>query len=90
MTRTVICRKYQAELPGLDRPPLPGKLGEEIYAHVSAQAWREWQAHQTTLINEKRLSLIDPEVRKFLREQMERFFDNRTVEQAEGFLPKKP
>lgn len=88
MTRMVFCRKYQAELPGLDKPPLPGKLGEEIYENVSAQAWREWQTHQTTLINEKRLSLIDPEARKYLREQMERFFANRDVEQAEGFVPK--
>jgi Fe-S cluster biosynthesis and repair protein YggX len=90
MTRTVFCRKYQAELPGLDKPPLPGKLGQDIFEHVSERAWREWQAHQTTLINEKHLRLIDPEARKYLREQMERFFDNRDVEQAEGFVPKKP
>ncbi|MBG7070668.1 Fe(2+)-trafficking protein, partial [Pseudomonas aeruginosa] len=24
MSRTVMCRKYHEELPGLDRPPYPG------------------------------------------------------------------
>ena len=90
MSRTVFCRKYQRDLPGLDKPPLPGKRGQEIFDTVSQQAWLEWQAHQTTLINEKHLSLIDPAARKYLLEQMDRFFDNRDVEQAEGFVPKKP
>ncbi|MCO3053849.1 hypothetical protein FA249_28875, partial [Pseudomonas aeruginosa] len=26
MSRTVMCRKYHEELPGLDRPPYPGCL----------------------------------------------------------------
>ena len=90
MTRTVFCRKYRRELPGLEKLPLPGKRGQEIFETVSAQAWAEWQAHQTTLINEKHLKLIDPDARKYLLEQMERFLDNRDVEQAEGFVPKKP
>jgi len=90
MTRTVFCRKYQRDLPGLEKPPLPGKRGQEIFDTVSAQAWGEWQAHQTTLINEKHLKLIDPEARKYLVEQMERFLDNRDVERAEGFTPKRP
>jgi len=88
MSRTVFCRKYREELPGLERPPLPGKRGEDIYENISQKAWLEWQAHQTTLINEKHLSLIDAAARKYLLEQMERFFDNRDVEQAEGFVPK--
>ena len=88
MSRTVFCRKYREELPGLERPPLPGKRGQDIYENVSQKAWLEWQAHQTTLINEKHLSLIDPDARKYLLEQMERFLDNRDVEQAEGFVPK--
>ena len=89
MTRTVRCRKYGEELPGLDRPPLPGKRGQEIYETVSKKAWDAWIAHQTTLINEKHLRLIDPEARAYLLEQMENFFDNKEVEQAEGFVPKK-
>jgi Fe-S cluster biosynthesis and repair protein YggX len=85
--RMVFCRKYRKELEGLDAPPLPGKRGQEIYETVSKQAWSEWQKHQTMLINEKHLSLIDPEARKYLTEQMGRFFDNADVEAAEGYVP---
>ena len=66
MTRTVHCRKYQREMEGLDVPPLPGAKGEEIYATVSRQAWNEWQALQTMLINEKHLNLRDPAARRSL------------------------
>lgn len=88
MTRMVHCRKYGEELPGLDRPPMPGKRGQDIYDTISKKAWEAWQAHQTTLINEKHLRLIDPEARAYLLEQMEKFFANEDVEQAEGFVPK--
>ena len=50
MTRTVLCRKYKQELPGLDRAPYPGPKGEDIFANVSRQAWDEWQKHQTCLL----------------------------------------
>jgi Fe-S cluster biosynthesis and repair protein YggX len=89
MTRLVFCRKYRQALPGLEKPPLPGALGQDIFEHVSARAWQEWQAHQTLLINEKRLRLIDPEARDYLRQQMQRFFANEDVEQAEGYVAKK-
>ena len=85
--RMVFCRKYRQELEGLDAPPLPGKRGQEIFETVSMRAWTEWQKHQTMLINEKHLSLIDPAARKYLAEQMERFFDNADVESAEGYVP---
>ena len=39
MTRTVQCRKYQKELPGLDVPPYPGPKGEEIFNQLSNQSW---------------------------------------------------
>ncbi len=67
MTRLVMCRKYQEELPGLDRPPYPGAKGQDIYDHVSRKAWEEWQKHQTMLINERRLNMMNAEDRKFLQ-----------------------
>ncbi|MDX9873685.1 MAG: oxidative damage protection protein [Spongiibacteraceae bacterium] len=87
MTRTVLCRKYGREMEGLDAPPYPGPKGQEIFETVSKQAWQEWQAHQTMLINEKRLSLVDPSTRKFLQEEMEKFFAGDDFEQAEGYVP---
>ncbi|MEG0067720.1 MAG: oxidative damage protection protein, partial [Pseudomonas sp.] len=55
MTRTIMCRKYKEELPALERAPFPGAKGQDIFDHVSAKAWADWQKHQTLLINEKRL-----------------------------------
>ena len=75
MTRRVFCQKYQQELPALDVPPLPGAKGQFVYENISAKAWQEWLAHQTRLINEKHLSLFDPSSRKYLSEQMEKFFN---------------
>ncbi len=87
MSRTVFCRKYLKEMKGLPVPPMPGPKGQDIFEHVSEQAWQEWQQQQTMLINEKHLSLMDPQARKYLSEQMDRFFNNEEHEQAEGFVP---
>ena len=87
MTHIVFCRKYQKELPGLVALPLPGARGQEIYDTVSQQAWQEWQQLQTRLINEKHLSLIKAENRRYLLEQMEAFFDNQPTDLAEGYVP---
>ncbi|WP_148252635.1 oxidative damage protection protein [Aidingimonas lacisalsi] len=87
MSRTVFCRKYQQEMEALAFPPLPGKKGQEIQANVSKQAWEEWQALQTRLINEKHLNMLDPTSREYLMEQMERFLNNQETDQAEGYVP---
>ncbi len=87
MTRLVHCRKYQEELEGLDAPPMPGPKGQEIFETVSRRAWQEWQAMQTMLINEKHLDMRDPDARRYLSEQRERFLDNRAVDRAEGYVP---
>ena len=87
MSRTVRCRKYGQELPGLDAPPLPGSVGEEIFADVSAKAWQEWQHLQTMLINEHHLSMVDPQARQFLTEQMRKFLANEDYERPAGYVP---
>jgi Fe-S cluster biosynthesis and repair protein YggX len=73
MPRTVFCTYLKREAEGLDRVPYPGELGKRIYESISAEAWRAWVAHQTMLLNEYRLSPIDPKARKFLVEEMEKF-----------------
>lgn len=88
MARTVHCRKYQTELPGLDRVPFPGPKGEELYADISQKAWNEWIAHQTTLINEMRLNMMDLTARTYLTEQREKFFAGEEFDRAEGYVPK--
>ena len=74
MSRTVYCVRLQQEAEGLERQPYPGELGLRIFESVSKQAWQEWLRHQTMLINENRISPVDPRARKFLEEQMEQFF----------------
>lgn len=87
MSRTVFCRKYQKELEGLEQPPMPGAKGQELYEQVSKQAWQAWLEHQTRLINEKHLKVFEPETRQYLLEQMEKFLNNETTDQAEGYVP---
>ena len=74
MGRVVNCVKLKREAEGLDRPPYPGELGKRVFENVSKEAWQAWLKHQTMLLNEYRLSPIDPKARKFLEEQMEKFF----------------
>ena len=90
MTRTVHCRKYGKELPGLPMPPYPGDLGRDIFENVSTQAWKEWLQHQTMLINEKHLSMADKDDRQYLQGQMLKFFNNEEFDRAEGFVPEEP
>ena len=90
MTRMVMCRKYGQEMEGLAFPPFPAAKGQAIFDTVSKQAWQEWLKHQTTLINEKRLNVFEPDAKKFLEEQREKFFNNdESVEKAEGWTEQK-
>ena len=74
MGRTVQCVVLKREAPGLERPPYPGPLGQRIFEQVSKEAWERWRAHQIMLINEYRLTPIEPKARKFLEAEMEKFF----------------
>jgi len=74
MTRTVHCVMLKCEAPGLDRPTYPGELGKRIFDQVSKEAWARWVKHQTMLINEYRLTPVDPKARKMLEGEMEKFF----------------
>lgn len=87
MARLVFCRKYKQELEGLDVPPYPGAKGQDLYENVSKKAWQEWMAHQTMLINEKRLNMMDMGTRVYLGEQMIKFLSDESYDQADGYVP---
>ena len=87
MSRMVNCVKLNKEAEGLERQTYPGDLGKRIFDNVSKEAWQMWLQQQTMLINEYRLSPIDPKSRKFLEEQMEKFFFGEGVDAPEGFVP---
>ena len=74
MSRTVQCVVLKREAEGLDRPTYPGELGKRVYENVSKEGWSRWVKHQTMLINEYRLTPVDPKARKLLETEMEKFF----------------
>ncbi|MBT8083774.1 MAG: oxidative damage protection protein [Woeseia sp.] len=87
MSRTVNCVLLKKEAEGLDYAPYPGELGVRIYENVSKEAWQQWLGHQTMLINEYRLTPIEPEARKFLVTEMEKFFFGGGSAKPTEFVP---
>lgn len=87
MTRMVNCVKLSKEAPALERMPYPGELGKRIFNHVSAEAWQMWVKHQTILMNEYRLTPINPKDRKFLEEEMDKFFFGDGPSAIDNFVP---
>jgi Fe-S cluster biosynthesis and repair protein YggX len=89
MTRKVQCVLLGVEGEGLDYAPYPGVLGQRIFDHVSKPAWQQWLAHQTMLINEYRLTPIEPKAREFLEKEMEKFFFGEGSAAPDEFVPKQ-
>jgi len=89
MSRTVHCVVLDKEAEGLAFAPYPGALGQRIFNEVSAEAWQKWLAHQTMLINENRLTPINPDHRKFLEGEMEKFLFGDGSEAPAGYVPPK-
>jgi len=87
MARTVMCAKLGKELPGLEKPPFPGELGQRIYDNISAEAYAEWKPQLTTIINHYGLNPADPETRQMLRKEMEAFFFGRHSLETEDLSP---
>ena len=87
MSRTVFCEKLQRESPGLGFVPWPGALGKRVFEHIGQEAWQQWLAHQTMLINENRLSPMNPKDRAFLEAEMEKFLFGGGAEKPAGYVP---
>ncbi len=87
MSRNVHCVLLNKEAEGLAAPPYPGELGQRIFDNVSKEAWQQWLAHQTMLINEFRLTPIEPKARQFLETEMEKFFFTGGAEKPTGYVP---
>ncbi len=87
MSRTVTCVLLGGEKEGLGRVPYPGDLGQRVFEQVSKEAWQQWLGHQTMLINEYRLTPIEPKDRKFLEEEMDKFFFEGGSQAPDEFVP---
>ena len=86
MSRMVQCVKLNKEAEGLEYMPYPGELGQKVYDNVSQEGWQMWVNHQTMLMNEYRLTPVDPKARKFLEEEMEKFFFGEGSETPKEFV----
>lgn len=87
MSRTVFCQRKQRETEALDFVPWPGAIGKRVFDNIGKEAWAEWMAHQTLLINENRLSPLDPKHRAFLESQMEQFLFGEGADKPAGYVP---
>ena len=86
MSRRVFCQRQQAEAEGLAFVPWPGPLGRRVFEGIGQPAWQEWLAHQTLLINENRLSPLDPKHRAMLEAEMEKFLFGGGAAKPEGYV----
>lgn len=86
--RKVFCQKLQKEDRGLERPPYPGELGQRIYEAIGQEAWQQWLRHQTLLINENRLNVLDPKTRAFLETEMIKFLFEGGSAKPAGYTEK--
>ena len=87
MSRTVFCLKTQTQTEGLGFVPWPGPLGKRVFDNIGREAWQQWLAHQTMLINENRLSPMDPKHRAFLETEMEKFLFGDGADKPAGYVP---
>lgn len=87
MTRMVECVLLKREAEGLERLTYPGDLGQRVFDNVSKEAWQKWLGHQTILMNEYRLSPINPKDRKFMEEEMDKFFFGEGASSVDNFTP---
>ncbi len=89
MTRMVNCTKLEKEAEGLERQPYPGEMGKRVFENISKEAWQMWLGHQTMMINEYRLTPIDPKHREMLEKEMEKFLFGEGAAMPEGYVPPK-
>lgn len=87
MGEMVNCVILKKEAEGLDRAPYPGEIGQRILENASKEAWTMWMKQQTMLMNENKLSPMDPKHRQFLVEEMEKFFFGDGSSKVDGYTP---
>jgi Fe-S cluster biosynthesis and repair protein YggX len=87
--RKVFCVKFQKELPGLDAPPWPGEIGQRIFEHASAEAWKLWGERMKMILNEYRLMPWQKEAQDLVAKHMEEFFFGEAAALPPGYVPQQ-
>ena len=89
MINKIFCEYYKRDLDQMERPPYPGSLGERIHLNISKEAWGLWLEHQTMLINENRLSMVDPSARAYLQNEMIKFLFEEAQKDQRNIPPQQ-
>ena len=89
MPRIIFCEYEKHDTEGLDFNPWPGEIGQRIFSHIGKNAWTTWLKHQTMLLNEHRLSPMNPEHRIFLEQEMCKFLFQGELKKPAGYTPKE-
>jgi Fe-S cluster biosynthesis and repair protein YggX len=65
----VACRRCsrEGEGPPPHRVPFAGKAREDVLSGICADCWRDWEGMEVKVINEYRLSFLDPQHREMLQ-----------------------
>jgi len=87
MSRMIFCSKLKKQAEGLAMPPYPGDLGKRIFDNICQEAWQQWVGRQTMLLNEYQLNTLDPEARKFIEKEMEKFLFGDGGDLPAGYQP---
>lgn len=87
MSRTIYCSYLKREAEGQDFQFYPGELGKRIFDNISKEAWALWMSKQTMLINEKKLSMMNPDDRKILEREMIKFLFEGEDVHIKGYVP---
>ncbi|WP_216782673.1 oxidative damage protection protein [Candidatus Profftia tarda] len=87
MYRKIFCSFFKEEKEGQEFQIYPGELGKRIFNEISKEAWSRWLQKQTILINDRKLSLINPNDRKLLEQEMIQFlFEGHDI-YSSGYTP---
>jgi Fe-S cluster biosynthesis and repair protein YggX len=55
------------EAPPAHRVPFPAAVKEKVRASICSECWKEWEEMEVKVINEYRLSFLEPEHRAMLQ-----------------------
>jgi Fe-S cluster biosynthesis and repair protein YggX len=67
MALTCVRCGQEGEAPPPHRVPFGPAIKEKVLASICAACWKEWEGMEVKVINEYRLSFLDPEHRAMLQ-----------------------
>jgi len=88
-TRMVHCVKFDKDLPGLDRIPWRGEIGNASSRAFSKDAWKLWLEHSKMVMNEYRLNPSILTRRKSWKNRWKQFFFGEGAKLPEGYVAPK-